>query len=56
MEKIVEGVKGNGDSEEFGSKYIKFVLFMRRLSRDVKWKVECFEGKREVGNIGVVSK
>lgn len=56
MEKTVEGAKGNGDSEEFGSKHTKLALPMRLLSRDVKWKVECLEGKREAGNIGVVSK
>lgn len=39
--------------QELGSKYIKFELPVRLLSRDVKWKVECLEGKREAGNINI---
>lgn len=43
MEKTVVRAVRNEGFQELGSKYIKFELPVRLLSRDVKWKVECLE-------------
>ena len=41
MDKTTGGAVGSEGFQEFGSKYTQ--LSMRLLSRDVKWKIDCFE-------------